>query len=50
MDWCVSVWNPQYEEDIKKKDKVQTKVSRLLVDGNRMNNDETNHLLNISSH
>ena len=49
-DYCISVWNPQYKGDITKMEKVQNKMSRLLVNGERMSHDERNCLLHISSH
>ena len=50
LEYCMSVWNPQYRGDVLKMEKVQNKMSKLLVNGERMNHEERNRSLIISSH
>ena len=50
LEYCVEVWNPQYQGDIIKMEKVQNKMSKLMRLGHRSTPIQRNQALGITSH
>jgi len=50
LEYCVEVWNPMFEEDIRKMEKVQNKMTKLIRNGNQLTPDQRNQHLGLTSH
>ena len=50
MEYCVELWNPEYQGDKNKLELVQNKMSRLLRDSGVRSPEDRNNLLGITSH
>ena len=50
MEYCVNVWNPVYQTDIKKLERVQNQFTRLLKLSPVMTPEQRNERLKITSH
>ena len=50
IEYCVEMWNPGYQGDIKKLELVQNKMTRLLNLGNHMRPEERNTMMGLSTH
>ena len=50
LEYCIQVWNPMYQGDINKMEKIQNRFSKLLRQGSTMSPDERNRTLGITSH
>ena len=50
LEYCIEVWNPSFQGDINKMEKVQNKMSRLIQNGHLKTAEERNEALGITSH
>ena len=50
LEYCVEVWNPCFECDVQKMEKVQNRMTKLLNHGNYLSPAERNSMLGITSH
>ena len=50
LEYCIEVWNPQYQGDINKMEKVQNRMSRMMRHGNRLSPTQRNLALGITTH
>ena len=52
LEYCVEVWNPRYQGDINRMEKVQNNMTRLLFNGRKMTHElrNRNETLKITSH
>ena len=50
LEYCIEVWNPQYQGDINKMEKVQNRMSRMMRQGNRLLPAQRNLALGITTH
>ena len=50
LEYCVEMWNPQFIGDIKKMERVQNRMSKLIPIGCHMSPEERNEILGLVSH
>ena len=50
LEYCVEVWNPEYEGDIQKLERVQNKMTRLLRQGSYITPENRNKILGLTTH
>ena len=50
LEYCVELWNPMYQGDIDKIERVQNRMTRLLLDSRNRSPENRNNVLGITSH
>ena len=50
LEYCVELWNPMYQGDINKMERVQNRMTRLLPNAQARSPESRNTLMGISSH